>query len=525
MPKPKDRHNAALFGWLRAGAIAALAWGGMASMQAHPWWLPPTAGVVAGLVALGNVEFGVLLALLALCVPLLAVSPIVGIIVAVVLMSAEHYLGGRGASAFLLIGLALAGAFVGPVWAAAALAGYLLGPTEGALTAAVSCLAIEATGILTAQRAIGTVVTGGSPPAIVTFAAAPPSLVRGDWLAGSFKSISPAGVNNLFAAFGRVHSPAALVVQMIVWVLAAVATGAIIRRAGKSAPLWVLVAAVTSGVAVQWLGDAVAHLGTGVPFSATGSTVTFGSSLLVAVACVAARETVFARIAAAPAAAPAPASTTAVSMATEDADVDELLRLIATAEDKLVTKHTLRRVVLITDMKSFASMTEEDGSVATAKAIQRHRDVLVPVISANHGCGKSTGGDGIVAAFESPADAIKAAVEGQRALAEHNAAHTNEREVLVRMGLASGEVVLDNGGRPFIGAGLNLAARVMNLADGGQIFASGDVASVGVGIGTTVHSFGAFELKNIASPIEIVEVLWFAGQTPKEPHAADTDAT
>ena len=176
MPKPKSRNNATLFGWLRAGAIAALAWGGVASMQAHPWWVPPVVGVVAGLVALGNVELGVLLALLALCVPLLAVSPIVGIVVAIVLMSAEHYLGGRGATGFLLIGLAMVSAFLGPVWAAAALAGYLLGPAEGALAAGMACLAVEATGILTAQTAIGTVATGGSPPAVVAFAQAPASL-------------------------------------------------------------------------------------------------------------------------------------------------------------------------------------------------------------------------------------------------------------------------------------------------------------------------------------------------------------
>ena len=108
---------------------------------------------------------------------------------------------------------------------------------------------------------------------------------------------------------------------------------------------------------------------------------------------------------------------------------------------------------MITDMKSFSRMTEEDGSVATAKAIQRHRDLLLPIIQRHNGCGKSTGGDGLVAAFESAADALLAAAEMQRALATHNAAHPDEREIWVRIGLASGEVVLDKGGRPFIGAG------------------------------------------------------------------------
>ena len=155
-------------------------------------------------------------------------------------------------------------------------------------------------------------------------------------------------------------------------------------------------------------------------------------------------------------------------MASEDADVDELLRLIATAEDKLASQHTSTKVVLITDMKSFSTMTEEDGSVATAKAIQRHRDLLIPIIMSQGGQGKSTGGDGLVAAFDTAVSGLSAAALMQQALAEHNAEHPGEREIWVRMGLASGEVVLDNGGRPFIGAALNLAARVMNLADGGR---------------------------------------------------------
>ena len=73
------------------------------------------------------------------------------------------------------------------------------------------------------------------------------------------------------------------------------------------------------------------------------------------------------------------------------------------------------------------------------------------------------------------------------------------------MGIAAGEVVLDKGGRPFIGAGLNLAARVMNLADGGQIFATAGVGDAAAAVSVPIASFGEFELKNIARPVEIVE--------------------
>ncbi|MDP2400831.1 MAG: adenylate/guanylate cyclase domain-containing protein, partial [Actinomycetota bacterium] len=199
---------------------------------------------------------------------------------------------------------------------------------------------------------------------------------------------------------------------------------------------------------------------------------------------------------------------------TEDADVDELLRVIATAEDQLASEHTVQSVVMITDMKSFSKMTEEDGSVASAKTIQRHRDLLLPIITEHGGSGKSTGGDGLVAAFGSTEKALQAAVLMQRALKKHNAAHACEREIIVRIGLAEGEVILDKSGRPFIGAALNLAARIMDLGDGGQILTDSRLAR-----STTLetHSHGEYALKNIAGVTEVIEVLWESEQAPVAP--------
>jgi class 3 adenylate cyclase len=514
------RKNAQLLEWLRSFAITGLTWGGMAAMQVQPTWLSAAVGLGAGLIALANTELGVLLALFGLCLPLIAAQPLVGASVVILVFIVEHYLGGEGALGFLLIGLAILGAFFGPVWAVAALAGCLLGPAEGALVAAAACLTVEAVGIFVGRETLTVVVTGAPTPAIVSFAHAPASLVSADWIAAAFKSLSGESISVVTTGLGHVAHVPALLAQVCVWVAAAAVAGAVTRRAGTQHTLANALAGAAAGVGVMAVGDAVTRIAFGLPILPAASAIALLSSLAVALGFLAVNDTLFARVAV-PVAVTSPPPRP-VSMSAEDADVDELLHLIATAEDKLASQHTSQRVVLITDMKSFSRMTEEDGSVATAKAIQRHRDLLVPVISEHHGCGKSTGGDGIVAAFESAGDAIQAAVEGQKALAAYNLSHDNERDVLVRMGIASGEVVLDKGGRPFIGAGLNLAARVMNLADGGQIFASGEVLSEGATEGgPTVHLFGVFELKNIAIPITIGEVLWDEGQQPRDPRAED----
>ncbi|MDH4140347.1 MAG: adenylate/guanylate cyclase domain-containing protein, partial [Coriobacteriia bacterium] len=133
------------------------------------------------------------------------------------------------------------------------------------------------------------------------------------------------------------------------------------------------------------------------------------------------------------------------------------------------------------------------------------------------GHGKSTGGDGLVAAFDSSSEAVRAAITMQRTLEEYNAAHASERKIVIRVGVATGEVVLDKGGRPFIGNALNLAARVMNLGDGGQVFTTRQVIDDANAPGILAHSHGEFELKNIAEPIQVMEVLWREGQQPSIP--------
>lgn len=508
MAKRTRRKNEALLGWARAGAVAAFTWNGLVGQHVEPFWLAPAAGLLAGALMLASAELGVLAAIIALSVPVIAVQPVAGLILLITGVVAVRYLAADGAAVFLIIAAAVVGANVGPVWFAVALAGYFLGATEGALAAAVACLTVEIIGISLGKPALGITLTGGSA-ALVSFAHAPANLLAGGWIASSLSGLGVQSVNQLVAGISRISAPLALLAQSAVWASGAAVTGVVRKTTRSSRTELVQLGSVSAGVGVAAAGTFAVYAMIGISPPLTPWLFATISSLALAAAFVALWERLFPIIRATPA--------RTVSMASEDADVDELLRLIATAEDKLASQHTSNRVVLITDMKSFSRMTEEDGSVATAKAIQRHRDLLLPVVSRNHGAGKSTGGDGLVAAFEHAGDALKAAVQMQVALAAHNTAHPDERELWIRSGLASGEVVLDKGGRPFIGAGLNLAARVMNLADGGQILATADVASAAQTAGVDVHFFGQVELKNIAKPVEVAEVLWDPGQEPHDP--------
>ena len=499
--------------WLRSVAIAGFAFLGLTSMDVHPGWLSGVVALAVGAMAIASVDLSIFATLAALSIPIVAAQPVVGMGALVSSVLLIHYLGADGGQTFLVLVLALAGARLGIEWAAIALAGYFLGAGEGALAAALACVALEAIGIALGKPGIGVTASQGPAKALVDFSHAPANLLGSEWLRIAIGNMGTKTVDSVVSAVSHLSKPMVLTVQPALWAAGAALAGWLKTIAGRGRRPVRGLLAVSAGVALPAAGSVVMRSFFGLPSNQPAIGIAVAASLTVSIGAVALWERHFQLV-------PLPAVPLRVTMAAEDADVDELLRLIATAEDKLASQHTSTGIVMITDMKSFSRMTEEDGSVATAKAIQRHRDLLIPIIERHGGHGKSTGGDGLVASFGSSADALAAASEMQSVLAARNSAHSDEREIWVRIGIASGEVVLDRGGRPFIGAALNLAARAMNLADGGQIFVTDAVASSADVGAVRLHSFGKFELKNIARPVEILEVLWSPSQRAQDPGSA-----
>ncbi len=525
MSEARRRRNTGSYRWLSAAAYAALTFAALSGLSFKPIWGAALFALLAGVGALVSAELATVIAVIGLSLPVLAVAPLLGIVFLVVGLAATTFLAGAYGRTFVVIALSIAGAAYGPVWAAAAVAGALLGVSEGAVLGIVAALVVELAGLALGRAALGGIIWSGHAHALIDLAHVPGNLFSLAWVLPALKSIGADDVRKLGSVFTAMAHPVLLILQPIAWGLGAAVAGEVKRRSRDLGEI--AAGAIGAGVGVLALAALSVTALLVVDASVPTKTVVLAAvtSAILAVAVTALWEKVFPlevverKIHGVTPTAPVQRP----GVATDDADVDELLRLIATAEDKLTTEHTTQKVVMITDMKSFSAMTEQDGSVLTAKAIQRHRDLLLPVIEQHHGCGKSTGGDGLVAAFDVRSDALVAAAEMQRMLAAYNADHAGERDLLVRIGIAQGEVVLDRHGRPFIGAALNLAARVMNLADGGQSFATAIVASAANEAGVQVASLGDYELKNISKPVEVFEVLWAEGQQPRLPGAPTTE--
>ncbi|MBE0476660.1 MAG: adenylate/guanylate cyclase domain-containing protein [Coriobacteriia bacterium] len=504
MDRGRRRYSGA-FRWMRAAAFLA---GAAAALSRAPFFPAPLRlAVAAGVAALGllSPRIGVAAFVVALSLPLIAEDVIVGVAFLVVGLAAVRYLGGDGARPFVVVVLAFIASLLKLEWAVVAMAGYVLGASDGLVATLVACAVLEATGIVLGVPAMGATATGGGT-AVLTLAEAPEGAVTFSWLPSSLRSADPAGA---VAAFKSASPLPVLLLQPLVWAAGAGVAGTAARRLpGKAGAARVALAAsaAAGGVVVVALGS-MALRALGSPLAAGVLVPAALTSAAVAAFAGAALEGLFP-----PLPVPEPEAPPLTGIQAEDADVDELLRVIASAEEELAAKHTMEGAVLITDMKAFSAMTEEDGSVMSAKRIQRHRDLLLPVISAHGGHGKSTGGDGLVAAFDDPVAALHAAVDMQQTLDAYNETNSGDRAMLIRIGIGFGEVVLDRGGCPFIGSGLNKAARVMNLADGGQILACADVVAHAGRRAPATAPKGSYELKNIPGEVEVVEVPWEPAQ-------------
>src|SRR3989304_5847091 len=125
---------------------------------------------------------------------------------------------------------------------------------------------------------------------------------------------------------------------------------------------------------------------------------------------------------------------------------------------------------LFTDIEGSTPLWEGDSELMSA-ALQVHNQALRQAIEASGGAVFKIVGDAFQAAFGTAPQALKAAIEAQRAL---QAAPWNELGPLkVRMGLHTGEASLDPGGDEYaVSHAKNRIGRIHSIAHGGQILLS-----------------------------------------------------
>jgi class 3 adenylate cyclase len=162
-----------------------------------------------------------------------------------------------------------------------------------------------------------------------------------------------------------------------------------------------------------------------------------------------------------------------------------------------------RRVLktfMFTDVVGSTSLVEALGDEAWDTLLRWHDATLREVFTSHGGREISTTGDGFFVSFESPEQAVAAAIAIQRRLAEHRQKAGFAPQVRIGLHASDAQQVGEN----FRGKGVHEASRIAGLATGGQIVAS---------LSTVGESYRSSEvrselLKGLSEPIEVVIVDW-----------------
>ncbi len=161
--------------------------------------------------------------------------------------------------------------------------------------------------------------------------------------------------------------------------------------------------------------------------------------------------------------------------------------------------------ILSADVKGYSRLMGED-EVATVHTLTAYRELITTRIQQYKGRVVDSPGDNLLAEFASVVDAVKCAVEIQEEIRDKNTELPEDRKMEFRIGLNLGDVIQE--GERIYGDGVNIAARVESLAEGGGISISGtayDQVKNKLDLG--YEYLGEQAVKNISGPVRMYRIL------------------
>jgi formylglycine-generating enzyme required for sulfatase activity/class 3 adenylate cyclase len=147
---------------------------------------------------------------------------------------------------------------------------------------------------------------------------------------------------------------------------------------------------------------------------------------------------------------------------------------------------------------------DEEGTHARLRRIVR--ELIDPSIAEHHGRLVKTTGDGFIAIFDSPVEAVRCGIVIQQSMVGRNAALPPQQAILYRIGVNLGDVILDS--NDVFGDGVNVAVRLEGIATPGQLYISGGVyEQIKHKVVCGYQSLGDRQVKNITDPVRVYRVL------------------
>lgn len=160
--------------------------------------------------------------------------------------------------------------------------------------------------------------------------------------------------------------------------------------------------------------------------------------------------------------------------------------------------------ILAADVAGYSRLMGLD-EVGTVRVLREHRAVSDALVAKHGGRIVKTTGDGVLIEFPSVVDAVECAVAVQAAMAERNDGVPEDRQMLFRIGINLGDILIE--GDDILGDGVNIAARLEGIAEpGGICISSSTYDHVRGKVAVEFTDLGEQTLKNITRPIRAYAV-------------------
>jgi adenylate cyclase len=155
--------------------------------------------------------------------------------------------------------------------------------------------------------------------------------------------------------------------------------------------------------------------------------------------------------------------------------------------------------ILAADVAGYSKLMAQDEE-ATVRTLRSYREIIDKLIARHDGRIFNTAGDAVLAEFGSAVEAVRCAITIQDELRVRNAELVPDRQMLFRIGVNVGDVLIE--GTDLLGDGVNIAARLEGVAKPGGVCISGSTfEQVKNKLSIGFEDLGPQQVKNIPEPI------------------------
>ena len=191
----------------------------------------------------------------------------------------------------------------------------------------------------------------------------------------------------------------------------------------------------------------------------------------------------------------------------KSSNIEEILREKDRLDQIIKEKFKRQVTVLFTDICGYTQYMDTKGDIIGRGMLQKHNDIVLPLIEKNEGVVIKTIGDAVMATFSTPLPAVKASIAIQNGLYEHNRKAETSDRIHVKIGINTGEALMDEA--DVFGDAVNVASRIQSQAGKDQILISRTVyEQVGGSEDILCRLHGTAQVKGKAEPLELYRVVW-----------------